>query len=56
MQNFSRRNEESKKTVVNKRRENVELEYHHKRQEAHKIIRNKKKLHIKNVIESVEED
>jgi hypothetical protein len=42
--------------VVNKiNGENEELEYHHKKQ-AHKLIRNKKKLHIKNVIESVEED
>ena len=30
--------------------ENEEQEYHHKRKEAHKIIRNKK-LYIKNVIE-----
>ena len=37
------------------RRENEEQEYHHKRKEAHKIIRNKKKLYIKNVIESIED-
>jgi len=30
--------------------------YHHKRKEAHKIIRNKKKTYMKNVIESIEED
>jgi len=30
--------------------------YHHKRTEAHKISRNKKKLYIKNIIESLEED
>jgi hypothetical protein len=55
MQNRNRRNEESKRKVVN-RRENEEQEYHHKRKEAHKIIRDKKKLYIKNVIESIEED
>jgi hypothetical protein len=38
------------------RRENEKQEYHHKRKEAHKIIRNRKKLYIKNVIESIEED
>jgi len=37
------------------RREKEEQEYHHKRKEAHKIIRNKKKTYMKNVIESVEE-
>jgi hypothetical protein len=31
-------------------------EYHRKRKEAHKIIRNKKKTYIKNVIELVEKD
>ena len=30
--------------------------YYHKRKEAHKIIRNKKKTYMKNVIESIEED
>ena len=35
---------------------NEEQEYIHKRKEAHKIIMNKKKLHIRNVVESVEED
>ena len=30
-------------------------EYHHKRKEAHKIIRNKKETHIKNVTQSIEE-
>ena len=38
------------------RREKEEEEYIHKRKEAHKIIRNKKKLYIKNVTESIEED
>jgi hypothetical protein len=57
VQNFDRRNIESKRKVFNKRRrENKEQEYHHKRKEAHKIIRNKKELHITNVIESIEED
>jgi hypothetical protein len=37
-------------------RENDEQKYHHKRTEAHKIIRSKKNLYIKNVIESTEED
>jgi len=41
MQNCNRRNEESKRKVASKR-ENKEQEYHHKRLEAHKIIRNKK--------------
>jgi len=31
-------------------------EYHHKRKEAHKIIRNKKKLYINNVTELIEDD
>jgi len=55
MQNCNRRNEESKRKVV-KKRKNEEQEYHHKRKKAHKIIRNKKKLYNKNVIESIEED
>ena len=38
------------------RGENEEQEYIHKRKEAHKIIRNKRKLYIKNVTESIEED
>ena len=33
-----------------------EQEYHHKRKEAHKIVRNQKKTYMKNVIESIEED
>ena len=44
------------KWLIKERRENEEQEYHHKRKEAHKIIRNKKKLYIKNVIESIGED
>ena len=42
--------------LIKGRRENEEQEYHHKRKEAHKIIRNTKKLYIKNVKESIEED
>ena len=38
------------------RRKNEEQEYVHKRKEAHKIIWYKKKLYIKNVTESTEED
>jgi len=38
------------------RREKEEQEYHNKRKEAHKIIRNKKKTYVKKVIESIEED
>ena len=53
----NRRKEESKRKVVNKgRRENEVQEYHLKRKEAHKIMRNKKKLYIKNVTELLEED
>ena len=43
------------KWLQKRRRENEEQEYIYKRKEAHKIIRNKKKLYIKNVIESIEE-
>jgi len=42
--------------LIKGRREKEEQEYHHKRKEAHKIIRNKKKTHMKNVIISIEED
>jgi hypothetical protein len=44
--------------VVDKRKkgEKEEQEYDHKRKDAHKIIRNKRKVYIKNVIESIEED
>jgi len=42
------------KWLIKGRRENEEQEYHHKRKEAHKIIRNKKKLYIKNVTKSIE--
>jgi len=41
--------------LIKGRRENEEQEYHHKRKESHKLIRNKKKLYIKNVIESIED-
>ena len=44
------------KWLIPGRRENEEQEYHHKRKEAHKVIRNKKKVYMKNVIESIEED
>ena len=43
------------KWLIKGRREKEELEYHHKRKEAHKIIRNKKKTQTKNLIESTEE-
>jgi len=52
MQICNRRNEESKTKVVDKE----EQGYHHKRKDAQKKIRNKKKTHIKNVIQSIEED
>jgi len=55
--NFNRRNEESKrKWLIKGRREKEQQEYHNKRKEAHKIIRNKKKTYLKNVTESTEED
>ena len=44
------------KWLIKGRREKDEQEYHHKRNEAYKIIRNKKKTYMKNVIESIEED
>jgi hypothetical protein len=44
------------KWLINGRREKQEQEYYHKRKEAYKIIRNKKKTYMKNVIESIEED
>ena len=44
------------KWLMKGRKENEEQEYHCKRKEARKIIRNKKKLYFKNVIESIEED
>jgi len=44
------------KWLIKGRREKEEQEYNHKRKEAHKIIRNKKKVYMKNVIESTEED
>ena len=42
--------------LIKGRREKEEQEYHHKRKEAHKIIRNKKKTYMKNAKESLEED
>ena len=44
------------KWLIKGRRKNEEQEYHHKTKEAHKVIRNKKKVYMKNVIESIEED
>jgi len=44
------------KWLIKGRREKEEQEYHHKRKEAHKIIRNKEKTYMKSVIESIEED
>jgi hypothetical protein len=40
-----------KKWLIKERRENEEHKYHHKRKEACKIIRNKKELYIKSLIE-----
>jgi len=40
------------KCLIKGRRDNEEQVYHHKGKEVHKIIRNKKKLPITNVIES----
>jgi hypothetical protein len=42
--------------LIKGRREKEEQEYHYKRNGTHKIIRNKKKTYMKNVIESIEED
>jgi hypothetical protein len=42
------------KWLIKGRKVNEVQEYHHKRKEQHKIIRNKEKLYIKNVIESIE--
>ena len=42
------------KWVIKGRWENEEQEYHHRRKEAHKIIRIKKKLYNKTVTESIE--
>jgi len=42
--------------LIKGRREKEEQEYHHKRKEAHKIIRNKKKTYMKYVTESTEKD
>jgi len=44
------------KWLVKGRRENEEKKYHNKRKEAHKIIRNMKMLHIKNITEPTDED
>ena len=55
MQNCNRRDEESKRKVVNERRENEEQENVQKRKKQKKIM-NEKKLHIRNVIESFEVD
>ena len=41
--------------LIKGRREKEEQEYHLKRKEAHKIITNKKKTYMKNVIESIED-
>jgi hypothetical protein len=37
--------------LIKGRREKEDQEDHHKRKEAHKIIRNKKKVYMKNVTE-----
>jgi len=44
------------KCLIKGRREKEKQEYYHKRKETHKIIRNKKKTYMKDVIESIEED
>jgi len=44
------------KWLIKGRMEKEEQEYQYKRKEAHKIIRNRKKTYMKNVIESIEED
>jgi hypothetical protein len=41
--------------LIKGRREKEEQDYHHKTKEAHKIIRNKKKSYVKNVIGSIED-
>ena len=57
MQICNSRNEESKRKVVDKMKKGEgEQKYHHKRKKGHKIIRNKEKTYIKNVLESIEED
>jgi hypothetical protein len=58
MQNCSRRNEEGKRKVVNKRKNwgRKSMSIIVKRKEVHKIIRNEKNLYIKNVIELIKED
>ena len=43
------------KWLIKGRREKEEQAYYHKRKEAHKIIRNKKKTYMKNVIESIDQ-
>jgi hypothetical protein len=52
MQNCNRRNEESKRKVGNRRKKGE----WRARKKAYKIIRNKKKIYIKNVTESIKED
>jgi hypothetical protein len=42
--------------LIKGRRENEEQEDHQKRKEAHKVIRNMKKVYMKTVIESIQED
>jgi len=44
------------KQLIRGKRENEEQEYHHKRKEAHKKLGIIKKICIKNVMESIEED
>jgi len=57
MQICNRRNEESKRKVVDKRTKGEgRVEVSPQKKRSSKIIRNKKKTYVKNVIESVEED
>jgi len=44
------------KWLINGRREKEEQECYQKRKETHKIIRNKEKTYMKNLIESIEDD
>ena len=57
MQISNRRNEESKRKLVEKRKKGERRAgQYRKRKETHKIFRNKKKTYMKIIIESIEED
>jgi len=55
MQICNRRNESNRKAVGMRKKGERRAQYHHKRK-VHKIIRKKKKVYMKNVIQSIEED